>query len=244
MIARASLMPGCAFSRDGFGALLFRRCVADGHIFWTAPPEVQTSMGELSDRLHLPHTQPSGEAWQCEDLLPASQTQRLRNYRKACHKRSKPLDCIVNLQQEAHFARCLSGLVPCLLTRTSTIWSMRHSRLLIPSEFLGAMGVPIFAADRHENERFNVEVLALDGSITAKEVRHLAGNAMCLSAVGSVLLLALATSLPVALMPAASSAASREGQPPVQAKRLPGDDGNPRPSKRHSCRGGSSDCDE
>ena len=233
MIARDSLVPQCPFTREGFGALMFKRCVADGHIFWTAPPEeVASSMREYYERLRLAPVQASGDPWECEDLLPASQQQRLWNYRKACKKACKCLRCIVNLQQEAHFMRSLSERMPCLLTKTSSIWSMRHSRLLTASEHLGVMGVPIFAPGRHDDARFNVELLALGRGISARGTRHLAGNGMCLSAIGSVLLFALATSATAAPQPAAVAAPYAVAQPPGQAKRLRGQDDDPRLVKK------------
>jgi len=235
LIARASLVPECPFTREGLGALMFKRCVADGHIFWTAPPEeVASSMREYSDRLCLAPVQASGDPWECEDLLPARQQQRLRNYRKACTKRGRSLRCIVNLQQDAHFMRSLSEMVPCLLTKTSSIWSMRHSRLLSASEHLGVMGVPIFASGRHDHARFNVELLALGQGITASEVMHLAGNGMCLSAIGSVLLFALATSATTAPQPAPVAAPCVASPQPagLGLKRPRGQDDDPKPGKR------------
>jgi hypothetical protein len=64
----------------------------------------------------------------------------------------------------------------------------------LPCEHLAVQGVPIFLPGREPSERFSVETLSLNGELNDESIRKLAGNGMALSAVGNVIVFALACS--------------------------------------------------
>lgn len=196
MVHRIRRVPQLPFNLDTFGNMFFRTCQTSGNIFWCAPDHLVTSfVQELAGRLHLPATQPNGEAWPCRSVLPEGDLQRLMAYEKGCRKRRKALRCIVNLKQNYRFMQSLSEIVPTLLTKTSVLWSMEVERLLIPMERLAIMGVPVFRAGRTVEHMFGVEVLARDSVLTNDQIAQLSGNGMCSIAIGSVLLFALGTAV-------------------------------------------------
>ena len=100
---------------------------------------------------------------------------------------------IVNLQQRVSFMPNLSEIVPCLMTSSSVLYSMRMQRLLHPLEHLCVQGIPIFDSRRAPSDLFAVEKLALSGRLTSSQVKAVAGNGMNLLAVGSVIMFVLGT---------------------------------------------------
>ncbi len=195
---RQHLTLAVPFDMSGFGALFFRRCVATGHIYARAPEEyLKRYWSELALKRGLP-PQPVPESgsrgswnWEPRFLLKEGDHQRLLGYEKSCRKGGRPLKYIVNLAQNATFMNHFSELVPTVLTRTSFLWDMMHSRPFIPLELLEVMGIPVFSPEAKAKDRSAVETLGLSGKLSSDELRRLSGNAMHLAAVGSVLAFAL-----------------------------------------------------
>ena len=197
LLLRRRLEPTVGFNDEGFGGMFFRHCVTTGHIFWRAPKEpVNKHLSDMAvQKRHLPPTQTDGEPWLPRDVLPEGLHVRLLAYEKACRKARCPLKFIVNLCQNQSFMKGRSEFVPTLLTHTSALWSMRVGRLLFfPTDHLGVQGVPIYAHGRDCSMRFGVEMMALAGRLTDKQIMAVAGNGMNMVAVGVALMFLLCTS--------------------------------------------------
>lgn len=180
-----------------FSRLFFRRCMLEGHIFWKTTPDqaVQDFMDEKAVSKHLPTRDQDGLPWSCRSLLGQGYLQRLLGYERLCRKQNRPLKYIVNVHQKASFSKCVSNLVPALMTRTSHIWSMVYNRLLMPLECLEVMGLKVF---RNGSDALSTDIgiirLGLRGKLAQHQVAALAGNAMSQVAVGVALMLALGLS--------------------------------------------------
>ena len=196
-----------SFTEYRYRDLFHRSIRMTGHDFWCAPEAVVLAYaGELAGNIGCGGLPASFAVSDFRTVLPESSRQRLLAFEKQCRKENKPLDGIVNLCQNASFMRGHSVHVPCLMTRSSSLWSMVHNRLLTPGEHLVVMGIPLFAPDRTPEQRFAIEKLfwesleepgeeATDGSrrLTSKDFCLLAGNSMSGIAIGSVMLFALCT---------------------------------------------------
>ena len=104
------------------------------------------------------------------------------------------LPFLVNLRQNPHYTRALAKYVPTLMTSTSTIWSMRHNRQLIPAEHLVVMGLPIFVSAGAQyigDDMPGIVSLLNRGKLSNGDILHAAGNGMVQIAVGTVLFFAL-----------------------------------------------------
>lgn len=145
--------------------------------------------------MFLPDEPSDGAQWSMRQVLHEGLARRLDAYEAALGKRKARF--IVNLHQNHSFVRRFSELCPSLLTRTSTLWDMKLNRLMLPIEHLVVMGLPIFDEGREDNDRFSVELLALDGTLSSAEIKHFAGNGMHHAAVGLVLAFLLCMAVPV-----------------------------------------------
>lgn len=115
---------------------------------------------------------------------------------------------VINLKQQWSFVGRFSELAPTLLTRTSMLWDMLADRLFILEELLVMLGIPMFVLGRLKQDRFSVELLALDGALKPDVMSFIAGNGMHLSSVGSVLLFALGMMTPCQVQQDVMGAAS------------------------------------
>ena len=150
------------------------------------------------EQAHLQHFSFNQE---CEEtsrvVLREGSRQRLLAYEKKMRKENCQKPVIFNLLQSPQYMQSLSDRIPCLLTRTSLLWSTAKCRALIPVEHLVVMGVPMFARGRAEGDRFAVETLFWQGKLASKDLCMLSGNSMAAVAIGSILLFALgATDVP------------------------------------------------
>lgn len=194
MLLRTCCAPTVSYDISGFAELFFHRCICSGHIFWQAPVEmVQASIDRMAARLMLAPMNDDGNHWTCREVMAVALQGRLEAYERLCRKTFRRPVFIVNLSQTPTWSNTLSELAPALLTKTSTLWSMTASRLLLPCEHLLVQGVPLLQEGRAWQNRFAVEKLCMNGKLTGQDLTLLAGNGMNLSAIGSVILFVLAT---------------------------------------------------
>ena len=81
------------------------------------------------------------------------------------------------------------------MTHSSSLWNMKLGRLMVPIEKLAVQGINVFSDQRKEQDRYAVEIMALSGQLSSREVSHLMGNSMNLQAVGSVFIFSIASSI-------------------------------------------------
>ena len=191
LVLRARFEPTVQYALEGFGNMFFRRLQCNGHAYWTAPvARVDAMVQTMASKKGLPSTQPDGSQWPIREVMSSSKHTKLLGYERLCGKTRRRLQYIVNIHQTSAHCHGLSDIVPCLMTATSTVWSMTHNRMLIPLEHLCVQGIPVFTPFR--GQRYAVERMGLAGTmLRGQHIVHLAGNGMHLSAVGSVLMFML-----------------------------------------------------
>jgi hypothetical protein len=195
MILRGTRRLMMPFSPHGFGYIFQRSMLINGHIFWCAPSAaVDAQIRCMARRRGLPETMPDGSQWPMLTVIAPGLRIMFLQYLSCIEKKKITEPIICNLAQRPLFWNCWSAIMPALLRRTTTLWSLAHERLLLPCEHLAVQGVPIFLPGREPSERFSVETLSLNGELNDESIRKLAGNGMALSAVGNVIVFALACS--------------------------------------------------
>ena len=193
LLHRKRCRPCVQYSLKDFGDLFFRRLISTGHAYYCATEKfVQRERKALAKARRLPDVQPNGAAWSYRDLLPGAQRTKLVGYEKLCRRKRLRAHFIVNLQQNTWFQSSLSQKAPCLMTRTSSLWSMVHERLLLPIERLAVHGVNPFD-DRKFEDRFAIEMLALRWNLSRGQLAALIGNGMHQAAIGVVELFVLSS---------------------------------------------------
>ena len=136
---------------------------------------------------------PSLKVW--KRLLPESTFQRLLQYERECEINDKDKVYIVNLCQNVTFMNQLSLTIPCLLTKTTFLWSMRRARPMLPIEGLEVMGIPVFSPSRCAESRSAVECLWHAKELSHADVAFLAGNSMNVHVVAAVLAYAMGSTI-------------------------------------------------
>jgi hypothetical protein len=139
----------------------------------------------------LAEVQADGSDWSFEDVVAPCVRLRLLSYRRYVVRNDLPLNCIFNLQQAAEYWNHWSDKMPALMRRTTLLWSDVARRSLLPLEHLCVQGVPIFKRGRTDEERFNVELMALQGDLSDTAICSMSGNGMVLAVVASVFLFAI-----------------------------------------------------
>ncbi len=132
---------------------------------------------------------------QQEDVLPSGSWIRLQEYATVAKQRGIVVEdasvAIVNLMQKAAHVSSVDTVVAPALLRTSELWCMRRGRMLLKSpEHFYIMGYPVPSAKVPPSlSRF----YPFDGvELTERDVKVLCGNAMQLSAIGSVMMMVFA----------------------------------------------------
>lgn len=180
------------FSAEGFGMLLASKVVTTGYIFYCAPMDVVSAyIRRCAARRCLAEVQADGSDWSFEDVVAPCVRLRLLSYRRYVVRNDLPLNCIFNLQQAAEYWNHWSDKMPALMRRTTLLWSDVARRSLLPLEHLCVQGVPIFKRGRTDEERFNVELMALQGDLSDTAICSMSGNGMVLAVVASVFLFAI-----------------------------------------------------
>lgn len=193
MVHKLKCVVTLVFQPTNFRELFWRQCLLTGHAFFRAPRCFVRKLAQaMSLAKHLPVVDEDGNQWPWRILLPEGYHQRLLGYDRLLKRlRLKPKH-IVNITQKAKYFKIGSKMsMPCLLTRTSTIWSYVHQRLLLPVERLEVMGIGHFVPGR--TDCTGVEELYFAEQLSDKELNEVCGNSMVHIAVGSVLLFALMT---------------------------------------------------
>ena len=193
LLHRKLCVASVPYTLADFGNLSFRNCISTGHQFWECPQHVvDVFLQKLARKKSLPPLQSNGDTWPCRDVLTQSTLMRLLGYERLAKKLRRRASYIVNLQQSVSFMKSLSEFAPTLLTGSSSLWSTRHNRLLAPAQHLVVKGIDLYDS-RTDTERFPIELLTLSGQLSDKAILAMAGNGMCLIAVGSVTLFTLGT---------------------------------------------------
>ena len=139
LVLRARFEPTVQYALEGFGNMFFRRLQCNGHAYWTAPVALVDAMVQtMASKKGLPSTQPDGSQWPIREVMSSSKHTKLLGYERLCGKTRRRLQYIVNIHQTSSHCHGLSDIAPCLMTATSTVWSMTHNRMLIPLEHLCA----------------------------------------------------------------------------------------------------------
>ena len=191
MYHRKRRNPIVPLSRPNFGAFFFRASTTDGHIFWDAPKEDVDRFIKDTRKRMLPEADSDGQGWSPRDALPEGHYQRLLAYERSAKRHRKAPVFIINLHQSCAFMNTMTRIVPTLLTRTSTIWSMIHNRQLIPKEMMQVMGLCPYEEPGQLKLLPGIEQLAIEGKVADKDITHACGNGMTQISVGSMLLFAL-----------------------------------------------------
>ena len=192
LLLRSRCAPTLSYDLVGFGSLFFRHCLANGHMYWCAPEcSLKRFSSQSAKKRGLPGTQGDGNSWPMREVLSMALLGKLLGYERLCARKQLPQQFIVNLLQSPWWHKILSNKTPCLMTKTSQLWSMVHQRLMLPTECLGVQGIPMFEVGRLLEHRFAVERLAMANKISPKTIAYLSGNGMHLAAVGAVLLFTL-----------------------------------------------------
>jgi hypothetical protein len=195
LILKSLFVARLSYDAAGFGGLFFQRTIMDGHIYWfTSRDEVGAYTRSMAEKKHLPDSKPDSQSWSMRDVLPEAEYQQLLGYERRCMKKRGRLELIVNLGQNFTFDKSSTTICPSLLTRTSTLWSMRAERLLLPLEHLCVMGIPAMEALAEIHPMHPAERLFRSGQLSIGQLKRLVGNAMHQISIGSVLLFALGTS--------------------------------------------------
>ena len=157
LLHRRRCFPSLQYGPTDFAEMFFRRCMCDGHVYWSAAAGwVQAELARLATLLHLPPCQADDSAWAFRDVISAALLGRLLGYEKLCRKVRRRAAFIVNLLQNAHWTNSLSDKVPSLLAGSSALWSMVAERLLLPIERLSVQGIGVFD-HRLWHERYSIE---------------------------------------------------------------------------------------
>lgn len=189
---------------EGFlKSVALRSCDLHGSIFFRAPLQM---IHDNFDRLALVRGLPARASQNsrpykfCVVVIPGSRTRSQSYIMKAMRagllKDIEKNDIVVNIMQNSDFHPYLGHTIPTLM-RKSQLFSLAKRRGMLPLEQMAAQGVPLFldaAMDATSPNResqlssFDLDFLL---SLSDGDLRHLAGNGMALSSIGTVIILAL-----------------------------------------------------
>jgi hypothetical protein len=168
-----------------FEGIFGRSLSANGDIFVRAPAaDVAKHIEEMALRRGFPPLRHDGRPWRCTQMLPVAMQSRVRRHvagvaaRHVCYP-----NVFCNLRQQPGYGPvCVT--VPALL-RSSTVYSFRFKRTLLPTEHFEAMGYRMYGEHRAS---FADALLSTQSGAQAKS---LAGNGMHCAAIGAVLMFVL-----------------------------------------------------
>eukprot|EP00971_Amphidinium_carterae_P024046 474817-Amphidinium_carterae.1 len=205
-----------------FAEVFFRTLEASGDLFFKASAderrEMVLSMARARHLLEVERLRSEHSRIPLSLALAPCQARAWKAYKQRVSERRA--HAIVNVCQSASFATTHKMVVPTLLTKTSClvstkdggkvslwvahvsdvtngfgkIWHLSHvpRQMLMPEEYALVMGVPVesLLKDVHLRATQLIDISPLSPS----EIRQLMGNSMHMSAVGTALVYALATS--------------------------------------------------
>ena len=194
---------------------LFRSMRLSGSCFFAAPEQdVLREKASMASKRHFPRDFYKTCKW--EDLLPPGTLQRLNDYDtiRGRDKNGEPRHhgphsvdddfawisrdrAICDIGQDANTRCILSDLMPRLLTKSFIFNLSRDTRrCLIGEEHLLAQGVPLYDFYPKDESRRPWHAI---NPLSPREMRMLAGNAMCVPVVGQLLgfILAIVVDRPV-----------------------------------------------
>ena len=102
---------------------------------------------------------------------------------------------IFNVDQTYYYAKSMMKVMPTLLTRTSTLWSQKLNRFLLPQEHLGALGLPIQGHLEPVAEHYLLHHALKANLLNSAQMRHAAGNGMVTPSIAAVILFVLRNSI-------------------------------------------------
>ena len=166
-----------------------------GSVYYRAPLElVNNSIATAAVARQLPACRSDGQAWRYIHVCPAGKRRRVMAYRDLASQQAAAShppgdeDVIFDLCQYPRYGS-ITRVMPCL-TRSTCPYNMLHKRSTLPEEKLEVMGLPAFVPDSFMFQTPFKSLLmgnTADG-LSAKELEQLMGNAMHVSAVGTVLM--------------------------------------------------------
>ena len=172
--------------QEAFRKLFARPVVMRGDELLRAPDAaVDDFVRSLAVARGLPPVGPGGVAWSCYLAMSSASKQSVRDHEEslAAAGFAQRAAVLTNIAQRAsHMGPVLSGFVPALL-RSSLLWSFRKRRLVLPAEHLELQGYNLWG-----NEDRRSVVAALLPSLRSTSLKSLAGNAMHIQSIGSVLM--------------------------------------------------------
>ena len=167
--------------------LLFSRFVCmKGSDFMRAPEhEVQAQIAAMAARRGLPSVRSSGKPWSFFLASSKSTQGSVQKHEDALEAAGFPKNSNVfaNLAQDPEWmGPVLTGYVPALL-RSSALWNCEMKRALLPMELLELQGFCIYG----EGVKSGLAEALEKTSVSDAQKRSVAGNAMHVQCVGSVL---------------------------------------------------------
>lgn len=167
----------------------FRTMELDGHVFFCAPEkDVRAYNNEVAIARSLPPRGDNQHPYRFCSVTSVSNRDRIARYMALAVKSSiDHRNLLLNITQNAGYTGVsTNGFIPALMRR-SLIYSTKHKRALLPLEHFAVQGLPLFTPAA-PNLGLPEEYLR---TLSSAQLRHLAGNAMALSQVGSILFLVL-----------------------------------------------------
>ena len=179
---------------QSFQKLFERQVMMRGDELLRAPVSKQNEfLSKLATQRNLPPFRSSGSGWSNFLVMTHAQQKSLGQHEDALRNAglSSTAPVLTNLSQRAqHMGPVLSGYVPTLLRR-SKIWSFRLRRMVLPEECIELQGYNLFG---HAECRSPIQHAMAFVKDSAK--KSLAGNAMHVQSIGSVLIFVLACTVP------------------------------------------------
>ena len=186
------------YSRETIGRLFFREATIAAEVYFRAAEEdIRQAFEQVAAGRRLP---PVVAALHSSAILSHGEASRLNRYLKATVLAGAKSDArarLFDLNQNVEYVGLpLPGVVPTLLRGTKLYlhWpnSEASSRLSIGLEYFAIQGLPVFLPDEDAHARM-FPFPSLLPTMSDALCRRLAGNAMNLCVVGSIMLFVVAT---------------------------------------------------
>ncbi|CAE7778137.1 unnamed protein product [Symbiodinium sp. CCMP2592] len=172
--------------QEAFRKLFARPVVMRGDELLRAPDAaVHDFVSSLAVARGLPESGSGSVAWSCYLAMSPANRQSVRDHEQSLQAAgfAEQAAVLTNIAQRAsHMGPVLSGFAPALL-RSSLLWSFRLRRIVLPAEHLELQGYSLWG-----NEERRSVVSDVLPSLRSSSLRSLAGNAMHIQSIGSVLM--------------------------------------------------------
>jgi hypothetical protein len=182
------------WSTELFKSTFGRQCVRDGQMCMISTEQQRKEfMDRLAAKRHiLPRS--DGRPWSGRLIMPPGHRYRLEQVMDDMVRKGEAF-AFVDVTQSLRFRRA-SNLVPCLMTR-SWIYCIPTDTFLTPTDLLAAQCLPFGLPLDHPLRRFAAYGDDIFKGMSDKEMMLALGNGMVLPCVGTIILAALASFVPV-----------------------------------------------